>query len=116
MSKKTHDLAVKVREYTDREGNQKAQWQNIGALMDDEKGGMFILLEAWVNLAAFPRREGSSAVLVSCFEPREQDGQQQRTPTPRAGATAPRSQPGIKRTGSAVRNSAADDLDDEIPF
>ena len=114
MTKKTHDLAVKIREYTDRDGNQKAQWQNIGALMQDDKGGTFIMLEAWVNLAALPRRDGSSAVLVSCFEPREQDGA--KAPAARSGAPAPRSQPGARPAGNGRQSSVQEELNDTIPW
>ena len=115
MTKKTHDLAVKIREYTDRDGNQKAQWQKIGALMQARQGGTFIMLEAWVNLAALPRREGSSSVLVSCFEPRDQDGA--KAPAARSGAPA---RNGESLQAAIVRNgrqkSVEDELDDTIPF
>ena len=117
MTKKTHDLAVKIREYTDRDGNQKAQWQKIGALMQARQGGTFIMLEAWVNLAALPRREGSSSVLVSCFEPRDQDGA--KAPAARSGAPAPRSQPGARPAGNGSKPmSTKEYLDDDtdIPF
>lgn len=109
MTKKTHDLAVKTREYTDRDGNTKANWQNIGALMESDDGKPFLMLEAWVNLAAFPRREGSSAVLVSCFELREQDGTQGRS----NGAKPP------ERRGGAAggkRQPTEELLSDEIPW
>lgn len=128
MSRKTHDLAVKVREYQDREGATKAQWQNIGALMESDDGKPFLMLEAWVNLAALPRREGASSVLVSCFEPREQNATQSSGNGARAaadrgaGGSLSRNGPGQRSTGATARNGAAgrkpieDELNDEIPF
>lgn len=127
MSKKTHDLAVRVREYQAQDGATKAHWQNIGALMEDNEGRPFVMIEAWVNLAALPRREGASSVLVSCFEPREQDGQRSsgngaRGPDRGAGGSLSRNGPGQRSTGATARNGAAgrksieDELNDEIPF
>jgi hypothetical protein len=118
MSKRLYDLAVKTGEYQDREGNTKANWQNIGVLMEGDDGNKFIMLERWFNPAGVPFKEGSRSILVSCFEPREQDGQQQRAPAARAGATAPRSQPGAVpgRAGNGRQKPVEEELDDTIPF
>ena len=39
--KKVKDLAVKTGSYT-KDGQEKGRWRNIGALMQDDKGGQFI--------------------------------------------------------------------------
>ena len=48
-ARKTHDLAVVVREYTDREGNTKKQWQTIGA---DGSGEFAIVSHGTAEFAA----------------------------------------------------------------
>ncbi len=54
MSTKTHDLAAKVGEYTDRNGNKKARWQNVGALMQDRDGNPFIMFSRTFGWDAEP--------------------------------------------------------------
>ena len=79
MTHKTHDLAVKTGTYTDREGNEKGRWMNVGALMEDDKGQPFLMLNACFNPAGIQREEGRESILISCFEP-QQDQQQEREP------------------------------------
>jgi hypothetical protein len=71
--KKTHDLVVKKSTYTDRSGNTKSKWLNIGAMMEDDRGGIFLMLDRSVNLAALPYKDGSESVVVSLFEPKAQE-------------------------------------------
>ena len=75
--KKTHDLAVVVGEYTDRDGNKKKQYQNIGALMSGDNGP-FIMLAKWFNPAGVVDARGGESILVSCFEPKEKQQTQNR--------------------------------------
>ncbi len=77
MAHKTHDLAVVIGEYTDRDGNTKKRYQNIGALMQGDNGNQFIMLAKWFNPAGVPDSRGGESLLVSCFEPRQQSGYQQ---------------------------------------
>ena len=44
MAQKVKDLAVKTREYTDKEGNRKANWQNIGVVMQNDDGENLLFL------------------------------------------------------------------------
>lgn len=75
------NLAVKTGSYTDRDGNEKGQYVNVGKIMQKEDGGQFMFIEAHINFAGFPRREGSSSVLVSMFDQKEdsRNGAQQVT-------------------------------------
>lgn len=75
MTHKTHDLAVKVGEYTDKQGNTKGRYQNVGALMMGDKGP-FIMLAKWFNPAGVVDSRGGESILISAFEPK-QDGQRQ---------------------------------------
>ena len=43
-ARKLYDLAVKVSEYQDQQGNKKGRWQNVGAVMQGDDGGKFIML------------------------------------------------------------------------
>ena len=77
MAKKLYDLAVKTGSYTNNAGEQKGRWQNVGALMQGDDGGKFIMLAKWFNPAGLPDLSGkgatSESILVSLFEPKERD-------------------------------------------
>ena len=75
MAHKTHDIVAKVGEYTDRQGNTKARYENVGALMQGDNGP-FIMMKRTFNIAGLPN-DGRDNALLSCFEPR--DDQQQGT-------------------------------------
>lgn len=74
MPQKLRDLVVKTGTYTDGQGQEKARWQNIGALMKSDDGGEFVILHRWFNPAGIPNPDNRDSVLVSCFKP-EQNGQ-----------------------------------------
>ena len=70
MAHKLMNLSVKTREYKDRDGNSKANWQNIGVIMENDQGKQFMLLDKWVNLAGIPdfsNRENNGSVMVTMF-------------------------------------------------
>lgn len=75
-ARKIKDIAVKTGEYTDRNtGESKNRYQNVGALMKNDDGSVFILLQRTFNPAGV--NSDRETVLLSCFDLREQDGQQQ---------------------------------------
>lgn len=77
-ARKLYDLAVKVSEYQDNQGNKKGRWQNVGAVMQGDDGGKFIMLAKWFNPAGVPdfSGRGGESLLLSMFEPKDQNGQQ----------------------------------------
>ena len=77
-ARKIYDLAVKVSEYQDNQGNKKGRWQNVGAVMQGDDGGKFIMLAKWFNPAGVPdfSGRGGESLLLSMFEPKDQNGQQ----------------------------------------
>lgn len=83
MTHKTHDLAVKVGEYTDKQGNTKGRYQNVGALMMGDKGP-FIMLAKWFNPAGVVDSRGGESILISAFEPK-QDAPRQAQKTQSSG-------------------------------
>lgn len=100
MAKK-YDLVVKTGEYTDREGNTKARFRNVGVVMDGQNGP-YILLDRTFNPAGVPGQDGRESIIVSMYEPRDNAGDQQQG----------RSQQGAGNK----RSSAREDLADDIPF
>lgn len=69
--KKKFNLAVKTGEYTNKDGQTKGRYQNVGALMESEKG-QFILLEKTFNPAGI--QDGKSSVLIHMFEEKSAHG------------------------------------------
>ena len=66
---KKYDLCVKM-SYTDKNGDTKTSWENVGVMMENGNGP-YILIKPWVNFAGFPRDEGRSHLIVSVFEHKE---------------------------------------------
>lgn len=90
---KKYDLAVKVGEYTDNQGQTKSRYQNVGAMMQKDDGGTFLMLARWFNPAGVPDFSGknSESILVNMFDPRQ--SAQQSAPAPQR--SAPTSAPEI---------------------
>ena len=99
MAKKLYDLAVKTGEYT-VQGQTKGRYENVGAVMQSDDGGKFIMLKRVFNPAGVPDLSGrnSDSVLLSMFPPKDSDSQQ--------SAPAPAAKPA----------PAAQKYDDTIPF
>lgn len=79
-ARKIYDAAVKTRSYQDqRTGEQKAVWQNIGAVWkDDAKDRVWLTLNRWFNPAGVPAEDGRDSISVGLFPPKE-------TPPPGSG-------------------------------
>lgn len=75
MAKK-YDLVIKTGEYTDRDGNTKARFKNVGVVMDGDKGP-YILLDRTFNPAGVSGNEGRESIIISMYEPKQEGGQQQ---------------------------------------
>lgn len=76
MAQKIYDLAVKTGEYTNGKGETKPRYANIGAIMQKDDGGKFLMINRHFNPAGVPFREGSDSILVSMFEPNDGNSQQ----------------------------------------
>jgi hypothetical protein len=123
MTTKKYDLAVKVGEYQ-KDGQTKNKYQNIGAILEKEDGGRFMLLDRFFNPAGVPNPDDRSNVIVSLFEPRGYGEDlppvsqpaatpaAQRPPAKPAAPTTPQQQP---LTGSNA-DGFEDDFPDGIPF
>lgn len=82
MAKK-YDLVVKTGEYTDRDGNSKARFKNVGVMMDGQNGP-YILLDRTFNPAGVGGQDGRESIIISLYEPRDEGGQRQQS-APRSG-------------------------------
>ena len=69
--RRKYDLAVKVSEYQDSYNRTRARWKNVGALLEDDKGGQFIMLDKYVNYALLGQPDRDT-ILVSLFEIKDQ--------------------------------------------
>ncbi len=70
--KKLYELAVRSGSYTDKDGNEKSTWLNVGSVWENNDNNQFMLLRATFNPAAIERKNGSDSITVAMFEPREQ--------------------------------------------
>ena len=71
--KKLYDLTVKTGSYKNSAGEEKAQWMNIGSVMEKEEGKRFILLNRTFNPAGVPNPDNRDSVLVSMFKPKPKE-------------------------------------------
>lgn len=67
------NLVVKNGSYTTRDGAEKHRWLTIGQLHAGQNGNDYVTLDAHINLAALPRKDGDTRVMVSLFDPKETD-------------------------------------------
>lgn len=72
---KKYDLSVVKRRYKDDQGNEKAEWLNVGALIEKD-GKQFIIMDRTFNPAGVPH-DGKDGVLISCFEPKISEAKKQ---------------------------------------
>ena len=79
MTKKTHDLAVKVGEY-EKDGQTKNRYVNIGMILEKDDGGRFMLLNRSFNPAGVPFKEGSETIMVSMFSVKSGEQNEDKTP------------------------------------
>lgn len=107
-TRKTHDLAVKVGEYTNAQGEKKNRYQNVGAVMQGDNG-QFIMLAKWFNPAGVVDARGGESILLSMFEPR-QEGQQP------AGQQRPQTAQVPQQRPAPMQRGGFEQMDDDIPF
>lgn len=105
MATKLYDLAVKTGSYTDGQGQDKGRYLNVGAVMEGDNG-KFLMLNKTFNPAGVPdlSGRGGDSVLISMFEPRNNNGQQQSNQQPQ----------GQQQSRGSNSNDSFDD--EKIPF
>ena len=78
MTKPIKNLVVKIGSYTDRNGESKNKYLNVGTLMETADGNKFILLNRSFNPAGVPVDDaGKETILISMFNiDRKQTGEE----------------------------------------
>ncbi|HCV05871.1 MAG TPA: hypothetical protein DG048_24845 [Pseudoalteromonas sp.] len=61
-------LVVKNGSYTNKDGQEKTNWLVIGHEHEHSEFGTFYTLDAHINLAAIPRKEGDTRVIVNAYD------------------------------------------------
>jgi len=67
---KMYDIVARTGEYTDKDGNKKGRFMNVGAIVENDKGP-YMILERWFSPAGIPNPEDRSSLILSLFKPRE---------------------------------------------
>lgn len=65
--RKTKDLAVVTGSYM-KDGVIKNRYQNVGYILEDEKGAKMIMLNRSFNPAGVPSKDGSDTIIINQFE------------------------------------------------
>ena len=105
---KLYDLCVATRTYKSN-GQDKTNWENVGAILQNDDGKKFIMLKA--HFAAIQRKEGSESIVISMFKPKQKQNNQQ------SNSNNPNSSSNNDDAGWNFDNSqyGNDDID-EFPF
>jgi hypothetical protein len=77
-SKKIKDLCVATSKYTNRNGEEKSNWLNIGAIFEKDDGGKYMMLKRTFNPAGMPNPDNRDTIIVSMFDvkPKNEDNAQ----------------------------------------
>jgi len=105
-----YELAVKTGSYTDREGNEKGRWENIGHIHTSQDGRWYVTLKRTFNPAGVPPREGDDRVFVSCFEPKQGRGDSAAPKAESRAAAKGKPAPTVSDYGKSGG------FDDDVPF
>ena len=103
MATKKYDIAVKVGEYTAKDGSQKGRWQNVGVMMEGDNGP-FLMLAKWFNPAGVMDTRGGESILLSLFEPKQyENGDGQGKQREQAAVRSSGDVPSAAKTAAAQR-------------
>lgn len=68
MVKKIADIKAKVGEYTNKNGETKGRWIDVGYVLELDKGGKMRCYYPWINLSGIPKKDGHDSVVLSEFD------------------------------------------------
>jgi len=97
--RKISDLVVVTGEYTDRNGDTKKKYQNVGVILEGEYG-QFALIESTFNFAAMAETPGGT-VKVQIYDANRDRGD--------------RSEPAARAKGKS-RAKMPEKFDEDLPF
>lgn len=93
MAQKLYDLVVTVGSYVDRNGNQKKEYETVGAVFQGDRG-MYAILKKSFNPAGVASEKNT--IFLNFYEPRD------RNQTPKGN--------------QAPANNQAEEFNDDIPW
>jgi hypothetical protein len=102
MAKATHNLSVKVGEYTNAQGETKGRWKNVGRMIASDDGSNYLIMDRTFNPAGVVNPDNRDAITISLFPVEEQQ------------AAAPQRAP--QRAAAVAPVAAVEGFDDDIPF
>lgn len=70
MNSKLYNICASTGKFTDRNGNSKNRYINVGAVFNGQYGP-YITLDAHFNPAGIQRKEGSSSIILYLFKPKD---------------------------------------------
>ncbi len=71
MSRKIADLAIPAGSYTDRNGNDKTRWENVGGLFETDNGRKFITLKRTFSpagVAIDDKGSNKESIVINMFD------------------------------------------------
>ncbi len=71
MTRKIADLAIPAGSYTDRNGNDKTRWENVGGMFENDSGRKFITLKRTFSPAGVALDEKGSnreSIIINLFD------------------------------------------------
>jgi len=86
--RRVKDVSVVTGTY-EQNGETKNRYKQVGVAMKGDDGSSFILLDRSFNPAGVPHKPGDDKILLSLFDPREENGTATRPATAPARTTAP---------------------------
>jgi len=105
--RKVKDIAVITGSYESADGVTRNRYANVGVLMKGDDGNIFILLSRYFNPAGVPFKYGDDRIVLSLFDPRDDNAPSRPTAAPAAAPAAPARAPAPARS----------DVDDsDVPF
>jgi len=108
---KRYDVVARVGSYTDSSGQEKGRFENVGAVIMNQNGGFNLLLKKTFNPAGLAEPD-KECILLSLFEPKQQEQNQQAAP--RSPARPPQRQGSMKDQAPQYNNALMPD--DDIDF
>lgn len=106
MATKLYDVCVKTGSYTNNQNEQKNRYENVGTVMQNDDGSLFLLMKTTFSPAGVPNPDNRDTILCSFFDP--QNNQQQlppnQQPAPQQGYQQPVQQQGY---GQPIQNGYA---------
>lgn len=116
-AKLTHDLVLKVGEYTDRTGQTRARTKRIGNVFTKEDGSFFLSLDATViamETQYIANKEQNDKILVSVYSAQEGGARGEGSGAKPAAASPAPARPAPAKPADAPPLPA--DIDDDLPF